>query len=151
MSAGSCTRCGALVDRIEGDHPDGRTRPPLRKGRAAVPLYPDAKVDLCPPCHVGRGIVDRAVGVEGASAATVWLLVRRRSAWAGWLALAGAPVTLEPRHLADLARTLEDSARTIATCSTLLVTVAGELHKRGAHDMASVVEGIAILLGRRTT
>ena len=149
MSAGRCIRCGALVDRVEADHPDGRTRPPWARRRAALPLYPGMTVDLCPECHAGKGIVDRGAGIEGAEAASVWLVLRRRSAWAGWFALPGRSITFEANHLSDLARVLQDTARTVGICSLVLAWVAKELHRRELHELACVVAGVAFLLGRR--
>lgn len=144
-----CTRCGEAVERVEADHPDGRTRPWWARRRAAMPVYPEVTVDLCVRCHSGKGIVDRGAGVEGAETASVWLLLARRSAWAGWLGLSGRPITLVSRHLSDLARVLQDTARTVGVCSLVLAWVAKELHRRQLHELASVVAGVAFLLGRR--
>jgi hypothetical protein len=143
-----CTRCGAASPRIEADHPDGRTRPGWLRRRAAVPVYPEATADLCATCHVGKGMVDRSAGIEGADGLTLWLLVRRRASWAGWFALTHGVLALRPAHLADLARAMEDAANAMATCSIVLVDVAAELHRRGIHDLAATVEGVAVLLGR---
>jgi hypothetical protein len=143
---GFCTRCRSFSRRLEADHPDGRIRG-TRRRRAAIPVYPTAVIRLCPDCHLGRGIVDRGAGCEGASWASVWLLIRRRAAWAGWFALADHPITLESEHLADLARVLDDVVRTVAICSSVLSGLAEELHRRGADDLGAVVDGVTLLLG----
>ena len=148
MSAGRCIRCGRDVERLEGDHPDGTTRPPGWRRRIGVWVYADATANLCPACHVGKGVVDRAAGIEGAETASVWLLLRRRSAWVGWLAVLGRPVTFEAQHLSDLARTLQDTARTVGLCAALLARAAEELHRDGLHERAQMVAGVAFLLGR---
>jgi hypothetical protein len=106
-------------------------------------------VALCRRCHRERGAFDRAAGVESAETASVWLLVRRRSAWAGWLANYDRPITLEAAHLRDLARVLGDVARTVSICSLVLVGVAAALASQGISDLAAVTLGVALLLGSR--
>ena len=48
-----------------------------------------------------------------------------------------------------LARMLQDTARTVGRCSAVLARVADELHREELHELASVVAGVALLLGRR--
>jgi hypothetical protein len=93
--------------------------------------------------------VDRSCRIEGAEVASVWLLLRRRAAWAGWLALARRPVTFDTQHLADLARVMQDTGQTVSVCSAVLTEVADELRTKGAIELAETVEGVAVLLGSR--
>jgi hypothetical protein len=98
---------------------------------------------------LGRGVVDRSCRVEGAEVASVWLLLRRRSAWAGWLALARRPITFDSEHLADLARVMQDTSQTVSVCSAVLTEVADELRSRDLAELAETIEGVTVLLGWR--
>jgi hypothetical protein len=93
MTAGTCMRCGA-VGPIERDHPDGRYL-----GR---PLLPAVVVELCRPCHLTKGLLDRAAGVEGGQP-TLCLVTARRAAWVAFLATTGQPVVLTSQVLDDFA------------------------------------------------
>lgn len=102
MTRGCCFRC-SREGEIELDHPFGTVD--------GCHLYPDFVVPLCRPCHRLRSLIDQRVGVEGAVAASAWLIVRRLTAWFGWLAMAGRSVPFESSLLGHFARVLEDLAR----------------------------------------
>lgn len=105
MNIGPCVRCGA-VGPVELDHPDGRHH--------GKPLLPNVVVALCKSCHLAKGRVDRAAGVE-AGAPTLGLLVARRAAWLVFLASYGEPVVFPSQVLADFGRLLSVVARLIPT------------------------------------
>jgi len=102
---GTCLRCGA-AGPVELDHPTGTVR-----GRH---LHPGFVAPMCLACHRLRSLVDSRLDLEGATAASLWLVVRRLAAWTGCLAMAGAPVTFPAEVLSALARVLEDVADELA-------------------------------------
>lgn len=102
---GRCARCGQLAS-VEHDHPTGTI-----SGRH---LHPAFTVPLCPVCHRGRSLVDKRAGVEGGSAYSPVLIIRRLAAWAGWLATGNGPLVLDPVAFRNLAQVLESIAREMA-------------------------------------
>ena len=103
MRWGTCVRCGA-VGRVEWDHPDGRW-----KGR---PIVPSFVVPLCVPCHLLKGVMDRAAGVE-AGEPTLRLIVARRAVWLQFLACHGEPILVPSGVVADFAALQAGAARQI--------------------------------------
>ena len=98
-----CVRC-LRIERLEADHPDGRER-----GR---PLWPAVTVPLCRSCHVTKGRMDRAAGVEG-GAATVVKVLRRRAVWCTFLRTGGTALLLPASVLDDLGLVLAEIAQEI--------------------------------------
>jgi hypothetical protein len=103
MTIGQCARCGR-IGRVESDHPDGRHR--------GVPLFPDVTVPLCPPCHLTKGRMDRAAGVEG-DPITVQRVLRRRVAWCVFLSTGGDVLLIPSFVLADLGHVLAVLAQAV--------------------------------------
>lgn len=103
MSVGRCLRCGR-VGPVEADHPDGR--------EGGVPVLDRVVALLCPPCHVTKGRMDRAAGVEG-GLTTLRRVLGRRAAWCAFLASHGAPLLMPAGVLDDCAGVLAAVARQV--------------------------------------
>jgi hypothetical protein len=101
MNTARCVRCGR-EGRVEADHPDGRDQ--------GMPLWPAVTVPLCPSCHVTKGRMDRAAGVEGGTA-TVGKVLRRRAVWCSFLSTGGSWLLLPASVLADLGWVLAQTAQ----------------------------------------
>jgi len=103
MTWGRCLRCGA-VGEMEEDHPDGRY--------LGVPVVDAVTGLLCRPCHLLKGRMDRAAGVEGGQP-TVRLILGRRVTWLACLASDGGAVLLPAAVVADFIRVLACLVRQI--------------------------------------
>lgn len=103
MITGRCVRCGH-VGPVEADHPDGR--------HCGIPLWPEVTATLCSPCHLTKGRIDRAAGVEGGPV-TVPRVLRRRAVWCTFLSTSGPAILIPAKVLADCGEVLAYIAQQI--------------------------------------
>jgi hypothetical protein len=106
MTDGTCLRCRA-VGPIEQDHPDGRY--------LDVPVIPAFVAALCKRrCHLTKGRMDRAAGVEG-GLPTIRVVIARRAAWVEFLASEGQPIQMPALILAQFSAVLQAAIRQLRT------------------------------------